>query len=123
MDIRRIPHRPRHLTEPATAMDRITAAVAIHPPAMLATAIPLMAMLATAILLMATATALAIASPAGWRFIEPAGAEKRSRSHPEMWLVGWLLITSLAIQATPALPRHIADGELGCVANENPTPV
>jgi hypothetical protein len=75
MAIRRIPHPPRPLTEPATAMGRITAAAAIHPTAMLAPAIPLMAMLATAILLMATATALAIASPAGWRFIEPAGAE------------------------------------------------
>ena len=62
-------------------------AIAIHPPvmlataillqAMLATAILLLAMLATAILLMATAatTPRAIASPAGWRSIEPAGAE------------------------------------------------
>ena len=88
--IRRIPHRPHRLTGLATAMGRITAAVAIHPPAMLATAILLqamlataillLAMLATAILLMATAapTPRAIASPAGWRSIEPAGAEARA---------------------------------------------
>jgi hypothetical protein len=74
MAIRRIPHRPRRLTELATAMDRTTGAVAIHPTAMLATAIHLMAM-ATAILLMATAatTVRAIGWPGEWRFIESAG--------------------------------------------------
>ena len=74
MAIRRIPHRPRRLTELATAMDRTTGAVAIHPTAMLATAIHLMAM-ATAILLMATAatTVRVIGWPGEWRFIESAG--------------------------------------------------
>ena len=88
--IRHIPHRPHRLTGLATAMGRITA-VAIHPTVMLATAILrlvmlatailLLAMLATAILLMAMAapTSRAIASPAGWRFIEPAGAEARAQ--------------------------------------------
>ena len=89
MAIRRIPHPPHRLTELATAMGRITAAVAIHPQAMQATAILLTAMLATALLLMAMTalTARAIAPPVGWRSIEPAGAEagaQKSRTRAEV---------------------------------------
>ena len=78
MVIRPTPHPPHHLTELAMAMGRITAATAIHPTAMLATAIRLMAM-------------AAIALPAGWRSIGPVGAKGVGHTDRPASASPWLL--------------------------------
>ena len=65
-------------------------ALAIHPTAMLATAILLVAMPATAVLLtaMTATTARAIASPVGRQSIALAGAETSKGAAPKGALAG-----------------------------------